>query len=302
MSRKNKCKENVDDTVKQNEPLGKQNEPLAKQNEPLNKQNEPICEYCFKKFFNKQSISRHYDSCKAQKDPIRQLEIQAEIIPKVPENSTECRFCNKVLSSKTKLNKHTCQQKQDYHNNLKRTPQTINNNGTINNFNGTVNNIYINGQESVNNLKIDCVIEELIKINKTIRYNAYAYLKAGTWITAVDNMIRSQPENQNVQLTEKAMSGKYLTAQGWVTESADCLLERCFQQTAIRLKELENRIIKPFLIKNKDTWGEVGHFARTGLNWDGQGGSAVQGDQVRRVRTGFKVNLCRYAYKRKGTK
>ena len=293
MSRKNKCKEIVNDTIKQNEPEGKQNELNPKHFEPKNKQFEPSCEFCFKTFFNTQSLTRHYNCCKAQDDPIRQIEIEAGIKPVLPECLTECRFCNKVLSSTTILNKHRCTAREKYHNDLKRGPSIVNNNTTNNTTNNIINNgTIIFNQESCN-LEIPNVMNELKKINKTIG-KAYNYLKAGTWITAVDTMIRSQPENQNVLITTKAMTGKILTAAGWITDTTDNILERCFQQSAIRLKQLEQQIkTDKFMETNKETWGEVGHFANHGLNWHGLGGGGANGDQIRRVRTGFKVALSR---------
>jgi len=88
------------------------------------------CQFCFKTFFNTQSLTRHYNCCKSQDDPIRQLEIEAGIKPVLPECLTECRFCNKVLSSKTKLNQHQAQactaREQYYQELLKKQEEKIN--------------------------------------------------------------------------------------------------------------------------------------------------------------------------------
>ena len=79
--------DNGDHFSKQNEHLDKQINHLEniensyfKQNEHLDKQinhpestpkNDNTCEYCFHTFFNKQSLSRHYNVCKAQEGSIK---------------------------------------------------------------------------------------------------------------------------------------------------------------------------------------------------------------------------------------
>ena len=78
------------------------------------------CEYCFCSFFNKQSLTRHYNSCKSQEDPVRQLEIELKINVVAPKCETECRFCNKVFSRMNILNNHVkvCTKRDEYHQNL----------------------------------------------------------------------------------------------------------------------------------------------------------------------------------------
>ena len=254
-----------------------------------------ICEYCFGNFVNKKCLTRHYNCCKSQDDPIRQLEIESGTVPVLPNNKQECRFCNKVLSRKAILQKHynSCKQRERYHNDLKKGPVTINN-GTINN--GTINNvnnitININGQES-NNVSIKDTIDELKKIIKLIG-NSQPYLTAGSWISAIDTIVRSEPENQNVILTNtKAMSAQVLTSSGWVTSPTDNVLQQTFKQAAVRLYNLEQQFERNLLISK--TWSEIGHFAKQGLEYRGLGGSAASGSQIRKIRTGFKVGLaCR---------
>jgi hypothetical protein len=309
LSRKNKCVKIIEHTVHANElpvhanelPVHANELPVHANELPINanelpvKKNELNCEFCFKTFSNIQNRTKHYNICKSQDDPIRRLEIESNITPTLPTCQTECRFCNKVLSSKTKLNQHKCAEREKYHNELKKRP-VINNiiNNIINNNNTTINNIYINNHETTNSLKIASVMNELKKIKKII-CKSQEYLTAGTWITAVYNMIKAEPGNQNVLLTStKAMTGQYLTASGWVTKPTESIVELYFQQTAVRLQELEQQL-KEYnslaMDTNKETWGEVNHFARKGLTYHGVGGSATAGDQVRRVRTGFKVAL-----------
>ena len=88
-------------------------------------------------------------------------------------------------------------------------------------------------------------------------------------------MIRSEPENQNVLINCKAMTGQYLTAAGWVTDTTESIVERYFQQNAILIKQFEQQL-KEYnslaMEANKDTWGEVGQFATNGLRWRGKGG------------------------------
>ena len=303
-SRKFPCKEIVNDTAEPKDTLRYPSDILLdfKNNETVAKKHKidlknTTCEFCLKTFATKKTLTKHYNCCKAQDDPIRHLEIEAGITPVL--SSTECRFCLKQFSRPTLLNQHRCTAREKYHNDLKRGPSIVNNNNTTNNtVNNTVNNFIFN-QETYN-LQAPDVLNEMKKINKMIG-KAYNYLKAGTLITAVDTMIRSHPENQNVLITTKAMTGQILTAAGWITDTTDNILERCFQQSAIRLKKIEQQLKEYNSIAmeaNKDTWGEVGHFANNGLQWHGLGGGGANGDQIRRVRTGFKVALSKLKLKK----
>jgi len=304
MSRKNKCKEIVNDTTDPKDTLRYPNDILLdfKNTEMVSKKHQmnTTCEYCLKTFATKKTLTKHYNCCKSQDDPIRQLEIEAGVVPVL--SSTECRFCLKQFSRPTILNKHqaqACTAREKYHNDLKRGPSIVNNNTTNNTTNNIINNFIFN-QETYN-LQAPDVLNEMKKINKMVG-KAYNYLKAGTLITAVDTMIRSHPENQNVLINCKAMTGQILTAAGWVTDTTDSIVERCFQQSAIRLKKIEQQLKEYNSIAmeaNKDTWGEVGHFATDGLQWHGLGGGGANGDQIRRVRTGFKVNLSKICFKKK---
>ena len=52
---------------------------------------------------------------KHKKDPLRQLEILLKIQPCLPKSASECRFCNKVVSTASRLYKHfeTCKKRKE---------------------------------------------------------------------------------------------------------------------------------------------------------------------------------------------
>jgi hypothetical protein len=77
-----------------------------------------VCDYCFQSFSNIYNRNRH--NCKYKEDPVRQLEIELKIHTILPTCSTECRFCNKVLSRTDALNKHLliCQKRKEYYQKL----------------------------------------------------------------------------------------------------------------------------------------------------------------------------------------
>lgn len=255
------------------------------------------CEYCLQSFSNRKTLTRHYDKCKEMDDPVRQLEIQHRIEPVLPDNPLECRFCNKMLSRKTILQKHytTCKKKQEYHQMLKKPKNaSIDSSGnTYNINNGTINNIFINGQEE-NTIGVATIVQELKNILKIVGRDL-PYLTAGTWITAVDTLVRENPQNQNVIVrSTKAMTADVLTASGWITQPTDLVVEKCFQQAAKRLHNLEQQILdfnSKAISTNRLEWCEVGRFARDGLRYRGLGGGASHDDQPRRVRTAMKVAL-----------
>jgi len=274
-SRKFQCKENIETgniQITQNHPGDPQFQPGPPQKQLKNPQNEPeikkipqkkpCCEYCLQSFANKFNLNRHYNNCKAQDDPVRQLEIQHRIQPVLPDNPLECRFCNKKVSSKHKLNCHfeLCKKKQEYHQRLKKPKQTEastdSSGNTYNINNGTINNIFINGQEE-NTIGVATIVQELKNILKIVG-RGLPYLTAGTWITAVDKAIRENPQNQNVIVSStKSMTANVLTASGWVTQPTDLVVERCFHHP---LHDLEQQITD--LSSNNIEWCEVGRFAR----------------------------------------
>ena len=173
MSRKFQCKEKIETEIQQNV-LKSTSEGLKSTLEALKstsggsekhlvdlKSNR--CEYCLEQFANRKTLTRHYNNCKAQEDPVRQLEIQHGVVPVLPDNPLECTF-NKTLSRKTILQKHfsTCKKKREYHQTLKKPKQTDASGNTYNINNGTINNIFINGQEEN---KLATIVQELKNIN-----------------------------------------------------------------------------------------------------------------------------------------
>jgi hypothetical protein len=305
-SRKFQCKENIETENKQNDlksTLGGLKSTLEGQKSTSEGSEKHLvglkstrCEYCLQSFANTKTLTRHYDNCKDQDDPVRQLEIQHKIEPVLPDNPLECRFCNKTLSRKTILQKHftTCKKKQEYHLMLKKPKQTeASTDSSGNTYNINFNNIFINGQEE-NTIGVATIVQELKNILKIVG-RGLPYLTAGTWITAVDKAIRENPQNQNVIVSStKSMTADVLTESGWVTQPTDLVVERCFHQAAKRLHDLEQQITdfnSRAISSNNLEWCEVGRFARDGLRYRGLGGVASHDDQTRRVRSAMKVAL-----------
>jgi hypothetical protein len=79
--------------------------------------NESItCQHCLHTFSTKSNKSRHDKICKYKEDPIRELELELDIISELPESKTECRFCNKIFCRTAVLNKHIaiCKEREIY--------------------------------------------------------------------------------------------------------------------------------------------------------------------------------------------
>ena len=136
--------------------------PLKKDTLPLKKDTFD-CVYCMSLFKSKWYKNNHEKVCKKKDDPVRLMEIENNIEIDIPENKLECRFCNCVFSRTATLNKHIliCEERKEYHKNLKEyikptiVQQTINNN----------NNITINGNVNIIN-SIDLDIEEYLYFMK----------------------------------------------------------------------------------------------------------------------------------------
>ena len=63
------------------------------------------CKYCMSMLSKKSHLDRHLLTCKMKDDPIRQLEIKANIEFKPPSPNT-CRFCKSTFHNCSNLNKH----------------------------------------------------------------------------------------------------------------------------------------------------------------------------------------------------
>ena len=190
MSRITKC-------IDPNNPIIKQNEQLEKQNEQLEKQKETSkkCCYCMNSFYNKGTMKRHLLTCRQKEDPIRLMEIGQSIKLVLPDCKTECRFCNKNFCKSTLLNKHllVCKKREEYLDNLQKQQTIINNNinnNTTNNVHNGDNKLILNfGQENLNHIQIENIIQLLRGIRKEFGDDK-VYLMAGDLITSFDNYVR----------------------------------------------------------------------------------------------------------------
>jgi len=264
-------------------------------------QNDKICKWCLNTFSRTFTLNKHINICKLVNDPVRKLEMELDINPDL--KSPVCRFCKKEYKC---ISRHECKKQENYIKNLEniksKTTPTGTNITNIKNINkGVINNIYKNINNVTVNIDVGQVIEELRVINKVMG-RLQPYLTAGKWITAVETMVREEPGNKTVSLASmKSMEGMILTETGWVAESADFLVEQTFKYAAQRLHKLENQLVEfnsKVIPANNETWREVGHFAKDGLNYKGLGGSASDGDQVRKLRSSFKVAMVNYSNKK----
>ena len=236
------------------------------------------CEYCFCSFFNKQSLTRHYNSCKSQEDPIRQLEIELKIDVVVPENKLECRFCNKVLSKVAKLNNHliTCKEREQYHQNLlnqnKKTVSQLNFNNHVctnclkahrDNFSLSrhlsrktpcvkrniepspisVDNNLINNQQVINYYDPPNNLDITnLELHGTIGiFNEENPLfTTGKAICNYRTLLQRRPENRNVHIDPKSSVGQVYDKLTWIFKLKKDLIKEIFKQSAQSLLDCLN--------------------------------------------------------------
>ena len=204
----------------------------------INKQKSICCEFCFCEFFNRQCLARHYNSCKLQDDPVRQLEIELEITPEVPENKLECRFCNKVLSRKATLNKHKCKIKEEYHQKLlkqKGKQQVV-----INNFNNcNINITVINFTSDQNNQDFFMEKAPLQKLlnRANIVHPREPVMAAGDSIAAYLKEMYKIPENRNVITHSKSSTARVCTKEGWVETMKYPIVKKVFNNMCRKISD-----------------------------------------------------------------
>ena len=268
------------------------------------------CEYCLQKFSRISNKIRHYNTCKAQDDPVRQLENDLDIKPIIPQCSTECRFCNKVLSRIVKLHDHyercierekyQIQLKQQLKENLKRKEvqivpvcNTVNNtvNNTINN--GTINNmlnINVFGQENLSHVTIERIVSEMRKINKTLD-STEDYTRAGKWVIQFNCMVNENPENKNNRLPDsKSMITDVLTEKGWKTKYTDDVVDETFRVRSGQLVQMKEQIEdhNPKVFRAETTqrsWNHLEQFKKRGFKHHGPGAAN------RKIKSAFKVGM-----------
>ena len=166
------------------------------------------CNYCKKIFQRKQECKKHLNICKMKNDPIRQLEIKANV-EFVPPPPNTCRFCKASFTQSHNLSKHlkTCKEIDIYKEQLQLKVQQITNNtnchNTTNNDYSTnihnTNNITINaiGSERIDHIALEKITQMLIKQGKEFVEES-VYLISGNVVIEYQKMLREIPENRNL--------------------------------------------------------------------------------------------------------
>ena len=282
--------------ITENQSLATEKQSLATEKQSLATENN-TCKYCLHTFTRIDNKNIHEKNCKYSDDPIRLLEIENDIIPSLPESNTECRFCNKIYHNTSNLNKHitTCKEREVYKQILiKEKSQITINNNTINNnvnCNNTINNnkLILNfGQENLNHLQTENIINLLRDIRKEFG-NDQVYLMAGNLITSFDNYIRETPENSNLRIPDsKCLYAEVKIDNGWEKTSVDRSLNKAFKSSASELynkkEEIDTANERVFQsAANEDIFSEVKQFAKKGFEHK-------FGNELRKVQTSFKVS------------
>ena len=255
-----------------------------------------ICKYCLHTFSTKKYLKIHQKNCKYLDDPIRNLEIENDIIPELPESITECRFCNKIYHNTSNLNKHitNCKEREVYHKILiKEKEQKTVTNVTINNNCNNVNNnnqLILNfGQENLTHIQTENIINLIRDIRKEFG-NDQVYLMAGNLVTSFDNYIRETPENNNLRIHDsKCLYAEVKNKFGWEKTSIDRSLNKAFKSSANQLynkkEEINNHNGRVFASEiNQDIFSEIKQFSGKGFE------HSYNPTELRKVLTGYKIS------------
>jgi hypothetical protein len=292
----------------QNPSLNLQNPSLNLQDPSLNLQNPSLnkCTYCLIPFYNKYTKNRHQEVCKFKEDPIRLLEINNKVSPREPNSKTECRFCNNDYSNVNNLRRHLiiCKDRKEYHSQLlaqqeqKQVIQNIQtqnnntNNGTINynNDNRTIINVF--GQESLEHVQTEKLIQFLRDLSK--EYNKReVYLSAGEFINLVNQYIREIPENDNFVIKDhKSIYAEIKTPSGMKKVPIDRYLEKSFKSSAKTILDKKETINEhnELVFKsenNQEIFSEVKGFAKDGFKHTPKNCVGTP----RQVRTSYKIGM-----------
>jgi len=277
-------------TGKQN-PVTPEQNPVTPEQNPVTPEQNPIipkqtnvlevqCEYCFSHFFNKQSLTRHYNACKAQDDLTRHLEIELEITPNVPDCKTECRFCNKVLSRVDILNKHlgTCKKKEEYHQKLLKQKEKGKQNENQNNH--QINNVTINinnNQQYILNYNEDypiestCTFNEIKDIFKEANKNNERIIgKSTESVVLCAGLMQREPQNRNIIIQPKTSTALVVSNNIWKPEPRVTVLETAFKKNArYMLNILKKMDIKKFNINSlSQIINGINQISENGMNID----------------------------------
>jgi hypothetical protein len=291
----------------QNSTLSTQNNTLSTQNSTLSTQNSTLstenntCKYCLHTFTRIDNKNRHFLNCKYIDDPIRLLEIENDIIPELPDSTTECRFCNKIFCRAGVLNKHitNCKEREVYHKILikekeQKTVTIINNNNcTNNNTNNNItnnNNLILNFGQTNDTTNIGELIGTIRNVTKEYKNDQdQIYLMAGDLITRYDKMLMRTPENDNLRIHDsKCLYAEIRIPGGWEKEPFG-VLNSLFKDRASQLynkkEEINNHNERVFKNKIVDgMFSEIDNFAGRGFR------HSYNPTDLRTVRTNFKVS------------
>ena len=255
------------------------------------------CEFCFQSFSNNRNKKNH--NCKSKDDPIRQLEIELEITPVIPECKTECRFCNKVLSRITILNRHNCKQREHYHQKLLKQKEKQPVNTVINNFNNVTNITNITNQlnivldkEIISQDDIQCMIKAMEHNIKNFEGNTVDFdqLRMVDLVSKFHRIIDSHPENKNILLGSTQYSAcKFRIEDGtYIKRPTEEVVDEAFRVRSGQLFKMGKSIHEqnPEVLKEKRikrSWGNLKEFKEKGFK--------AMDNNRRQAKTMFKVAM-----------
>ncbi len=203
-----------------NSSLGNANSSMGNANSSMGNANSSIdkkinCVYCLISFKTKQNKNKHENNCKYKNDPIRLLEIEKGIEPKIPENRLECRFCSKIFSRSDNFNRHipTCKDREKYLKTLEKPQSPLSTTINNNNNNTTFNNCFF----VINSNDLD--IEEYLYCMKTAadEYNRSDIPKiAGESLCLINKqLIKKNPDNKFITFPHlNSMHANQKTSEG----------------------------------------------------------------------------------------
>jgi hypothetical protein len=266
---------------------------LEEKNQSLNK-----CMFCLTNYYCKKYKNKHELICKFKDDPIRLLEIEKDVKPCLAKSKTECRFCNVGFHNSSNLNKHfkVCKEREEYHQQLiKKETGNINNgtiNNTINNYNAPVININVFGQENIEHIKTEKLIQMLRDLSLDYSRDE-VYLSAGEFINLVNKYIREVPENDNFNIPDaKCLYAEVKTSEGMEKVPIDKYLEKSFKSSAktildkqVSIDDHNDKVFKSET--NKEIFSEVKGFAKDGFRHTAKKCIGTP----RQVRSAYKIGL-----------
>jgi len=215
----------------------------------IEKNNVYNCVYCLSTFKTGWYKKNHEKNCKSKEDPVRIMELEQGIIPEIPENRLECRFCNNIFARTDNLSKHVkiCKDRKQYIQELenKKKPQTQTssttttnistlNNGTINN-NCTINNNTINitiGNEDTSHIDFDTLVGILRKSLNECPEDQLREI-ALKIICSFDKKVKELPENRTIRIPNlNSMIAHVKEEDGWQMVPIDDGIHKVLKNSA----------------------------------------------------------------------